>query len=53
MGAHSLGGALKRNSGYSGRWTPDSEDVFDNNFYQRLDENIWTHINKVGFHKIF
>ena len=54
MGAHSLGGARTRNSGYRGVWTPDlgRSDVFNNEFYQRLNEDIWSFRNKVSFHII-
>ena len=36
MGAHSLGRAHKRNSGYRFSWTPTKEHVFDNEFYQLI-----------------
>ena len=36
MGAHSLGRARRRNSGFNGLWTPGRTNRFDNEFYQLL-----------------
>ena len=36
MGAHTLGGALKANSGYIGVWVAGERNLFNNNFYVSL-----------------
>ena len=41
MGAHSLGEAKRENSGYNGSWTPNRENVFDNEFYQGLSDKVF------------
>ena len=34
MGAHTLGGCQKQNSGYHGRWTMGEENYFNQKYYQ-------------------
>jgi catalase (peroxidase I) len=36
LGAHSLGGASKENSGFEGTWTPGENRLFTHEFYRRL-----------------
>ncbi len=44
LGAHTLGRALKENSGYSGPWIGGEQRVFDNNYYKVMVNTslIWT-----------
>jgi hypothetical protein len=43
MGAHSLGGALKKNSGYFGKWTGRQNAGFNELFYLNMinSTNQW------------
>jgi len=43
MGAHTLGGAHKGNSGYSGNWVKGDETRLNNNYYKNLVETntVW------------
>ncbi len=47
MGAHTLGRAVKENSGHIGRWTMDGEFSFDKAYYHLLVEEsyLWTQQN--------
>ena len=47
MGAHSLGRAIKRSTGYNHAWTPGRESVFDNEYYQLLVNNASMYCNDV------
>jgi|FrelakmetLWP11LW_1041352.scaffolds.fasta_scaffold202626_1 hypothetical protein len=46
MGAHSIGGAHKENSGYKGTWTPTDQRVFDERYYYNMINrtNTWENI---------
>ena len=49
MGAHSLGGAKAKHSGYSGKFTPHNTQKFDNEYYQLLATNLKAYTNKASF----
>ena len=49
MGAHSLGGAKAKHSGYSGKFTPHNTQTFDNEYYQLLATNLTAYTNKASF----
>jgi hypothetical protein len=46
MGAHSLGGALKVNSGYQGKWTGIQNIGFNELYYLNMINatNKWTNV---------
>ena len=46
MGAHSLGGASPKNSGYKGRWTAAASNGFSELFYTNMISNAiqWTNV---------
>lgn len=48
MGAHSLGRADRQNSGYSGTWTTDAGQLFNNEYYQLLINTDLTFNNVVS-----
>ncbi len=50
MGAHSLGGAKRENSGYAGKWTGPQNPGFNELFYLNLINatNKWT--NRVNIY---
>ncbi len=50
MGAHSLGGAKRENSGYAGKWTGPQNPGFNELFYLNLINatNTWT--NRVNIY---
>ena len=52
MGAHALGGATLINSGYTGQWTPGKANVFDNEYYKRLNDASLTFTNRVRLQEI-
>jgi len=43
MGAHTLGGALRKNSGYSGQWTKNPS-AFSNKYYSELKNHLWQRV---------
>ena len=48
MGAHTLGGARRQNSGYIGLWIAGGQDVFDNRYYSIMTDNAITWVNQVS-----
>jgi len=46
MGAHTLGGAHKQNSGHSGYWTKGEKTRFDEKYYSNMIDRIieWTNV---------
>jgi hypothetical protein len=46
MGAHSLGGAQRNNSGYAGKWTGPQNSGFNELFYLNMINatNKWTNV---------
>jgi hypothetical protein len=40
VGAHSLGRAMRSNTGYGGAWTTTS-NTFDNQYYKTMNNDIW------------
>ena len=47
MGAHSLGKATFKSTGYRHSWTPRRENIFSNEFYQLLHKNASMYCNEV------
>ena len=47
MGAHSLGKATFKSTGYRHSWTPRRENIFSNEFYQLLLKNASMYCNEV------
>jgi catalase (peroxidase I) len=47
LGAHSLGGASKENSGFEGTWTPGENRLFTHEFYRRLVDP-WIFTNTIA-----
>ena len=51
MGAHTLGGAKKSHSGFSGYWTKGEKTRFDEKFYSNMIDKTISWENVVGYLK--
>jgi len=47
LGAHTIGMAEKKNSGFDGHWTPDEESVFNVTYYEAMIDPTLKWHNKV------
>ena len=44
MGSHTIGMAIRKESGFEGHWTPGQESVFNTTYYEAMIDPtlIWT-----------
>ena len=47
MGAHTIGEAQKKDSGFNGYWTPGQQDVFNTTYYEAMVDPTLKWKNKV------
>ena len=54
LGAHSVGQAIQKSSGYNGKWNPGHIDVFNNHYYEAmLDPTLhWENKASIYFSKV-